>query len=319
MLSRTADSLFWMSRYIERAESTARMLDVTFQVSLLPQSPRLRSQGWHSLLASTELRQQFDARFDALNGRNVLEFMTRDADNPASIYSCLRAARECARAVRGSLTTEVWETCNITWLELQRRLPGLALHADPREFFDWVKFRSHLSRGVVAGTMLRDEALAFLGLGAHLERADNTARLLDVAFIDTGDEAQASAEAGDTSLDFYRWSALLHSVSGFETYRKVYRDVLTPARVAELLIFHPGMPRSLRCTMDDVIRCLEDVATERSIETLRRARVIRAGIETGAVQGLLERGMHGFLTDFLDRVADLGNRISQDFLVPLSD
>jgi len=317
MLSRTADSLFWMSRYIERAENTARMLDVTFQVSLLPQSPRLRSQGWHSVLAISELRQQFDASHDTLTGRDVIEFMTRDADNPASIYACLRAAREAARAVRGSLTTEVWETCNTTWLELQRRLPGLALHADPRDFFEWVKFRSHLSRGVVAGTMLRDETSSFLALGAHLERADNTARLLDVAFVEATDESDG--EAGDASLAFYRWSALLHSVSGFETYRKVYRDVLTPSRVVELMVFNPAMPRSLRCAVDDVIRSLEDVATERSLETLRLARSLRAYLDAGSVQGLFDRGLHDFLTVFLDRVAELGNRISRDFLVPLSD
>ncbi|GAA5236052.1 alpha-E domain-containing protein [Verticiella sediminum] len=323
MLSRTADSLFWMARYMERAENTARMLDVNVQLSLLPQSPLQRRQPWRSVLGISELRQSFDERYDEPSARNVIEFMVRDESNPSSIYSCLRAARECARAVRGSLTTELWQTYNVTWLELQRRVTGPALQADPRAFFEWVKFRSHLSRGVMIGTMLRDEALAFQGLGAHLEQADCTARLLDVAcYEQPAAETQAPDEDAasiDPRIAFYHWSALLHAVSGFEIYRKVYRDVLTPNNVIELLVFNSAMPRSLLCGINDVIRYLVEVGTTRSRETERQASILRAQLERGRVEDILDTGVHAFLTDFLDRVNDLGNRISQDFLVPIAD
>ena len=175
MLSRTADHLFWMSRYTERAENTARMLDVNYQTSLLPQSAASAQAGWWGMLSISELKTSYQMRFgDDLSSRLVMDFMVRDENNPSSIISCLRAARENARAVRGSLTTEVWETQNQTYLELVRMLRQGALERDPATFFEWVKYRSHLSRGVTSGTMLQDEAFNFLRMGTFLERAHNT-------------------------------------------------------------------------------------------------------------------------------------------------
>ena len=181
MLSRTADHLFWMSRYMERAENTARMLNVSYETSLLPQSAAAAQAGWEGILSISELLPSYMALYKTINPRDVMEFMVKDADNPSSILSCLRAARENARAVRGTLTTEVWETQNQTWLEVNRMLKSGQFERDPGQFFEWVKFRSHLSRGVTVGTMLMDEALHFMRLGTFLERADNTARLVDVA------------------------------------------------------------------------------------------------------------------------------------------
>jgi len=246
MLSRTADHLYWMARYTERAENTARMLDVTVQTSLLPQSPAAAEQGWRAMLGISELQADFDRKHRRLNAAAVLDFMVRDPDNPSSIASCLTGARENARAVRGTLTTEVWETQNLTWLDMQKRLDSNLLERDPSHFFEWVKYRSHLSRGVTLGTMLRDEAVYFIRLGASLERADNTARILDVKFH--GAHASGPQEE-DAQRDFYYWAAILRSVSAFEIYRKVYRDVITPQRVAELLILRADMPRSLLACM----------------------------------------------------------------------
>jgi len=180
MLSRTADHLFWMARYMERAENTARMLDVNYQTSLLPQSADMAELGWRGLLSISELTWNFSQKYSQPTAHNVMDFMVRDETNPSSILACLRAARENARAVRGALTTEVWETQNQTWLEFNRMLQDDAFERDPGSLFEWVKFRSHLSRGVTVGTMLMDEALHFLRIGTFLERADNTARLLDV-------------------------------------------------------------------------------------------------------------------------------------------
>jgi uncharacterized alpha-E superfamily protein len=154
MLSRTADHLYWMARYTERAENTARMLDVNIQTQLLPQSAESAEQGWRAVLGISELQPAFDAKYGILTRTDVLDFMVRDPMNPSSIASCLSSARENARAVRGTLTTEVWETLNTTWLEMNSLLNDGMLEREPGEFFEWVKQRSHLSRGVTIGTML---------------------------------------------------------------------------------------------------------------------------------------------------------------------
>jgi len=339
MLSRTADHLFWMARYTERAENAARMLDVTWSMALLPQSADAVERAWRAVLGISELQVSYDARYDRVTQDRVLDFLVRDPGNPSSIFCCLQAARENARAVRGSLTTEVWETQNDTWLELQAHLKSRLLERDPQKFFEWVKFRSHLSRGVTIGTMLKDEAFFFIRIGTFLERADNTARLMDVKF--QGDElslwprqrpmpsalqsqlqlqsqAQAQAAPIDHHYDFYYWAAILRSVSAFEVYRKVYRDVITPARVAQLLILRDDMPRSLIHCMNEVCSNLENVRNARSAETERRAGLLRAELKYGRIEDIEAGGLHPYLTRFLERINDLGGRISQDFLVPLS-
>jgi uncharacterized alpha-E superfamily protein len=315
MLSRTADHLFWMSRYMERAENTARMLDVNYQTSLLPQSTAVAEQGWRGLLSISELTADYANRYGAINARAVMDFMVRDERNPSSIWCCLRAARENARAVRGALTTEVWETTNQTWLEFNRLLRDNAFERDPAALFEWVKFRSHLSRGVQVGTMLVDEALHFVRIGTFLERSDNTARLLDVKFHAVESDFYGAADAKDQEYDFYHWSAILRSVSGFEVYRKVYRNVIQPEKVAELLILRPDMPRSLAACMQEVVGNLGLVANDQSAETLRRAGRLNADLEYGRIDEILATGLHAYLTQFLDRVADLGVGISRDFLV----
>ncbi|MGE4243566.1 alpha-E domain-containing protein [Ramlibacter sp.] len=316
MLSRTADHLFWMARYTERAENTARMLDVNYQTSLLPQSAAVSQVGWQGMLSISELIPAYKAKYGDITGRDVMEFMVTDATNPSSIVACLRAARENARAVRGSLTTEVWETQNQTWLEVNRSIRSGEFHRDPGQFFEWVKFRSHLSRGVTVGTMLMDEALHFMRLGTFLERADNTARLVDVKFHAVQSDFFGNASEKDQEYDFYHWSAILRSVSGFEIYRKVYRDVIKPERVADLLILRADMPRSLHASMNEVVQNLAMVANDQSSETQRRAGRLRAELQYGDIEEILATGMHAFLTQFLDRVNELGGRISRDFLVP---
>ncbi len=315
MLSRTADHLFWMARYTERAENTARMLDVNVQTSMLPQSAEDAEKGWRAMLGISELQSAFDHKYGILNARDVVDFMVRDPDNPSSICACLTGARENARAVRGTLTTEVWETQNATWLDMSKRIDSGLLERDPSQFFEWVKYRSHLSRGVTLGTMLKDEAVHFIRLGTFLERADNTARILDVKFHG----ATGKRHANEISQrDFYYWAALLRSVSGFEIYRKVYRDVITPERVAELLMLRGDMPRSLLACMDEVVNNLKDVRNDVSAETERFAGKLHAELQFGRIEEILAAGLHVTLTEFLERINELGNRISRDFLVPLA-
>ena len=316
MLSRTADHLFWMSRYTERAENTARMLDVNYQTSLLPQSAGEARVGWQGLLSISELLPAYNEKHGDIAQNDVMEFMVKDEENPSSIISCLRAARENARAVRGSLTTEAWETQNQTWLEAKRMLRDGEFERDPSQFFDWVKFRSHLSRGVVLGTMLQDEAFYFLRLGTFLERADNTARLVDVKFHAVESDFFGTADERDQEYDFYHWSSILRSVSAFEIYRKVYRDVIKPERVADLLILRADMPRSLHASLVEVVNNLVMVSNDQSKETQRRAGKLLADLQYARIDEILATGLHAFLTQFLDRVNELGGRISRDFLIP---
>ena len=313
MLSRTADHLFWMARYTERAENTARMLDVNLQTQLLPQSVEAAEQGWRAVLGISELQPAFDEKYAMLTRKDVLDFMVRDPDNASSIVSCLTHARENARAVRGALTTEVWETQNTTWLEMNNMLKDRSLERDPGGFFEWVKHRSHLSRGVTIGTMLKDEAFYFIRLGTFLERADNTARLLDVKFHGADGELLAGHET-----DFYHWAAVLRSVSAFETYRKAYRDVITPARVAELLILRGDMPRSLMACVSEVVDNLAEVRNNSSAETERFAGRMHADLRFNSMDEILQHGLHDFLTEFLEKIYELGNRVSRDFLLPLA-
>jgi uncharacterized alpha-E superfamily protein len=313
MLSRTADHLFWMARYTERAENTARMLDVTIQTSMLPQSLEDAEQGWRAMLSISELTEAFNYKYGLLNAKDVLDFMVRDPDNPSSIVACLTGARENARAVRGTLTTEVWETQNHTWLDVQKRLHSGLLERDPSQFFEWVKYRSHLSRGVTLGTMLNDEAFHFIRLGTFLERADNTARILDVKFHGKENHHDDMSER-----EYYYWAALLRSVSGFEIYRKVYRDVITPQRVAELLMLRADMPRSLQACMLEVVANLAKVSNDVSADTERFAGKLNAALQFARIEEILEAGLHETLTEFLENIFELGNRISRDFLLPLA-
>jgi uncharacterized alpha-E superfamily protein len=273
--------------------------------------------GWQGLLSISELLSTYTDRYGAIQAREVMDFMVKDESNPSSILSCLGAARENARAVRGTLTTEVWETQNTTWLEVKRMLKAGEFERDPSQFFEWVKFRSHLSRGVTVGTMLIDEALHFMRLGTFLERADNTARLVDVKFHALQSDFYGTASEKDQEYDFYHWSAILRSVSGFEVYRKVYRDVIKPERVGELLILRPDMPRSMHASLNEVVSNLELVTNDTTSETLRRAGKLRAELKYGRIDEILSTGLHAYLTQFLDRVNDLGAHISSEFLVPV--
>lgn len=316
MLSSTADHLFWMARYTERAENTARMLDIHLQSSLLAggKSEVERGQAARAMLTISELEPAYFEVHDAINSDSVLRFMVTDAGNASSIYSALYAARENARAVRGALTTELWETVNVTWLELQERLAGDAWTADMPAFFEWVKHRAHLTRGVTSGTMPRDDAYRFVALGNALERADNVARLLDVKFFEgAAIEAQnwdAMVERGE----YYHWAAILRSVSGFEIYRKTYRDTITPARVAELLILRADMPRSLMAAMNALCNQLGRLANKRSSQTIRQAGLLQAQIQFAHIDDILQQGLHAYLTQFLERINVIGQGISQDFL-----
>ena len=309
MLSRTADHLYWLARCTERAENMARLLDASYQMSMVPQPLAVQNETWRAILALNSQEEAFAQAYDAVNAENVLRFTVVDAANPSSIYSCLRAARENAHAVRGTLTAEVWETVNATWIELRQQDVDQILARGVSEFFDWIKLRSALTRGVTFGTMLRDDAVHFVRLGGLLERGDNTARILDMQYhiLRSGDEGAS---------DFYRWGALLRSLSAFQVYRKVYRDAITPARVAELLILRKDLPRSLHSCADGIARMLPLIANSASAETQRKAGLLHAKLHFARIDDVLAGGLHEFLTDFMDCIYEIGAGINHDFLLP---
>lgn len=312
MLSRTADHLFWLARYIERAENLARLLDITWQTSLAPQSSESASRNWQAALLCHDQLPTYLKSYKEVTAEKVLAFMVFDPHNPSSIYSCLKSARENAHAVRGTLTSEMWETINSTWLELININKRKLQDEEFSGFFEWVKMRSSLSRGVTFGTMLHDDAFCFIRLGTYLERADNTARLLDVKYY-----LIAEGEPVGTAADYYQWGALLRSVSAFEIYRRVYRTSVLPNLVAELLITHAEMPRSLNACMIEVESMLQKLANQHSQETQRLAGQLSAQLRYVRIEEVLEEGLHPFLEKFQNRIYELGTRVSQDFLMPM--
>ncbi len=318
MLSRAANNLYWMSRHIERAETTARLLDVTYRMSLLPyriqESDQSWAEPWALPLVISGLASAYYERYPGvLSSDNVLRFMVLDPANPSSLYSCIQSARENARTVRGAITSEMYEDINAAWLEI-RNQDYDRLHAGGLgEFFDWVKMRSHQFRGVTFGTMLRDEGYNFIRLGTFMERADNTARLLDVKYHTL---LPSAADVGG-AVDYYQWGALLRSLSAFDSYRKVYRDLITPMKVAELLILRADVPRSLHACMNEIYDILCELCDESSIEAERLAGELHAQLHYGRTGQIIALGLHEYLMDFLEKLSLLTTEIDEDFLVPV--
>ena len=316
MLSRTAHDLYWMSRQIERAENTARMLDITYRMSLLPYRIMESDEDWADpwalpLVISGQATRYYES-YSEVTAENVLRFMVLDPNNASSIFGCLEAARDNARAQRGAITNEMWESLNATWLEMRAHSYSSISRAGIGEFFEWVKDRSHLFRGVTYGTMLRDEAYAFLRVGTFLERADNTARILDVKYH----TLLPSVDDVGGAVDYYQWSALLRSLSAFNAYRKIYRDTITPRRVAELLILRSDLPRSLHACMNETYDILAELCDGESMEPERLAGEIHAHLHYGKIQNIMETGLHEYLMDFLDQIHLLDAEINKHFLVP---
>ena len=309
MLSRTASTLYWMSRNVERAENTARILDVAYRMSLLTKDPDLQDQEWFAPLNITGTLFPFSGRHSIVCAKEVLHFMALDAENPSSIYNCAKQARENARAVRGAITSEMWEVLNSTWIEMQNMDEDRLYARGISTFFEWVKERSHLYRGVTFGTMRRDDAFQFHRLGTYMERADNTARMLDVKYH----VLLPSVDDVGGAVDYYQWSAVLRSVSAYESYRKVYRDAVTPVRIAELLILRIDIPRSLHFCMHDVYDILCKVQNRSSAEATRQAGEIYAALQFGRIGNIFHTGLHEYLTEFLEATDRLGEEIDKAF------
>jgi uncharacterized alpha-E superfamily protein len=313
VLSRTADSLFWLARYVERAENVARILLVGHRMASLAHSIGNPGNEWHSTVVAAGCEPGYLAKHRSIEQDAVLDYLVRDLDNPSSIRSCLETARRNARAVRTALTVDVWESINETWLSL-RTLGQDGVSPDRLlPFLEWVKQRSLLFDGACANTMLRNDAFCFTRLGTYLERADNTARILDVKYHVL---LPREEDVGGT-LDHAQWQAILRAVSALRSYHWIYRERLKPWLIAELLILRPEMPRSLLACFIQVTRQLDLLAEYyggRRGECHRRAGELHARLRFGRIDAIFQSDLHGFLTDFVDQTEQLGRDISSFYL-----
>lgn len=309
MLSRVASHLYWMSRYLERAENMARILDVGQSLALLS-----ADDGADAIepLVITDTLSAFEDSGLPANAEGVACFLAWDPQHSSSIANCLEASRESARAVRGAITSEMWETINDTWLQLQqkRRSGGQPIDTP---FFEWVKERSHLFNGVTSATIRRDQPHSFILLGAFIERADNTARILSVKQGAAARRA-ASPEAASDYSEYYRLTSVLRSVSAFEAYRDTYQDAVDARRVAELLIFDSRLPRSLRFCFDRIEEILRQLPQQSGRPARRLAATIHARLAYGDVSEAFGLGMHEFLENFLRDNVQLGEAVHAAYL-----
>jgi uncharacterized alpha-E superfamily protein len=305
VLSRAADHLYWVARYLERAETIARMLEAEQQLAMLPRPAELATRSRRATLVALGAHEFYDQR-SADAAEDVLEFLAFDREYAGSIVSCMSRARENARAVRGAIASEMWEMINATWLEM-RTLERRKGPERGRLLYDFIRQRAHMLRGVNVVAMLRDEAFHFMRLGSFLERADGTGRLLDARCGGTSAEAEYS--------DPHEWTVLLRTLSAFEAYRRLFREAVTPLRVAEMFILRPDVPRSLRRCLVEVCDNLRAVSNNASAETERRAGALQASLEFGQAEELAAGRLPAYLTEKIGQLTLIGDGIARDFLI----
>ncbi|MBA2920444.1 hypothetical protein GON01_01915 [Sphingomonas sp. MAH-20] len=313
MLSRTAGDLFWAGRYVERADFISRLIDATLRLAALPSSYGGAVGAWSSALAAAGIEPLYAERHPELSERSATEFLALDPDNPSSMRCCIERARHNARSVRTALTVEVWEAINTAWLEIQGFGTTLESRTALGRLVEHVKSSALLFDGATHRTMLREKSYWFLRLGAALERADNTARLLDVKYhlLLPRDEPVGG------SLDYFQWTTILRTVSALTAYRHVYLDSIKPWLVADLLILNRRMPRSLAACASDLVRYLDNLAhaSGKRGPAHRKAVAMSARLAHGDMATIFASGLHEFIGEFLAENNALGHAIQEQYLL----
>jgi uncharacterized alpha-E superfamily protein len=314
MLSRTAENLYWLARYVERAEYLARTIDATLRVTALPTAYIGKTNEWESALLTAGVNAGFYDLYQEANEQTVVEYLSFSTENPSSIRNCIEAARLNARSVRTALTSEMWDAINSAWLELQSVwAKGAGTREELAKFLRFVQETSLRFDGSAYRTMLRNDAYWFSGLGVHLERADNTARILDVKYhVLLPEEEHVGGP-----LDFYQWTSILRSVSALTAYHWVYRETLKPWLIADLLILNDSLPRSLASCYGNLVRNLDQigVAYGRQGPAQRHARGIRNRLEHSHMDDIFQHGVHEFIQEFLTDNSRLGEIITRQYLI----
>jgi uncharacterized alpha-E superfamily protein len=313
MLSRTADNLFWMARYVERAESIARILYASSRMASIPNIGSGPINEWQSALAAAACLDSYVDSHDEITAEQVFQYLAFSPSNPASIRSCIKTARTNARAVRTALTSETWEAINGAWLDFDQVWGGEVPLSDLNRFITWVKEVSLRVDGSAYRTMLRHDAYWFSRLGVYIERADNTARILDVKYH----VLLPDHEPVGGGLDYFQWSAILRAVSALTAYHWVYRDSIKPWLVADLLILREEMPRSLLSCYANISMFLDELASDygRQGESQRAARRLLARLRNADTQDIFQGGLHEFLTAFIAENNRIGAIIADQYLV----
>ena len=313
MLSRTADNLFWLARYVERAEYIARILDTTQRLTALPLAYVGTTNEWESAVATAGCASAFFDTYDEANEETVMEFLAFSTVNPSSIRNCFESARLNARAVRTALTIEMWDAINSAWLELKKWGNGPRSRDEFARFLRWVQEASLSFDGSAYRTMLRNDAYWFSRLGVYIERADNTARILDVKYHLLLPEHE---QVGGP-LDYYQWSSILRTVSALTAYHWVYRENIKPWLVADLLMLKDEMPRSLASCYENLVQNLDRIARAygRQGPAQRQARAVRARLENSKIDEIFQHGLHEFIGEFVDDNNRLGTAVTQQYLL----
>src|SRR3954462_6801559 len=313
MLSRVAHSLYWMSRYIERAENMARLLDVNLQFLFDFQDithSKLNAY-WESLILSTGEEELFDKLYETADSRTVTEFLAFDLRNPCSILACVYAARENARMIRDQISLEMWEMINELYLYLKSRSTIGVWATGPQEFFTYINRASHLFQGLTASTYSRSEGWEFIEFGKYLERADKTTRILDVKYHILLPNATDVGGALDTA----QWQAVLRSASALEAYRRYYVREILAWKAAEFLIFSDSFPRSLTyCVgqVDDLLRrILGDTGARPRTSAARASRRPPPDLQSLTIRDVLDEGLHEFLVEAQKSLDRIGEEVVQ--------
>jgi uncharacterized alpha-E superfamily protein len=322
MLARTADNLYWLSRYMERADFLARIIEAAQRLATLPTAYGGTGSEWESTLNAAGALDGFREQIGEVTEARAIHYLAFDRQNPSSICNCLEAARTNARSVRTALTIEMWQAINTAWLEMKRfelalGKPGPIDRIELSRFLEFVRKASLDFDGSAHRTMLRNDAHWFSRLGLYVERADTSARVLDVKY----NVLLPQTEQVGGSLDYFQWTAILRAVSALTAYHWVYKGSIKPWLVAELLILRPEMPRSLRSCYDDIVRLLDNIARAygRQGSAQDHARATLAKLEGAEIKDIFGTGLHEFLTEFIAGNDALGMAIATQYLVHAED
>jgi len=312
MLSRIAESLFWLARYMERAEDTARILDVNYHM-LLEQSQQSYRLRWEPLIVMAGEEKLFSQLYGEANAENVFKFLAFSEDNPSSIVQCIAKARENARTIRDRISREMWEDINGLYHKISSFRSQDEIAAGPHRFCDEIKFGTHRFHGVTDATMPHDEGWQFLRIGWSLERAEMTARLVDVQYQNLLEELPPDNGASD----HHQWMAVLRSVGALEAYHRQYHSSIEPEKVAEMLILNPLHPRSIRFSTSEVrtgLRALSGTGPDSyANEAERLAGRIVQRLSYDKVGEIFKQGLHSYLGEILRISGAIGDDIARTY------
>ncbi|TKW67823.1 MAG: alpha-E domain-containing protein [Paracoccus denitrificans] len=310
MLSRTASNLFWLGRHMERAETASRLFEVGARITLLPNTVEGYRNEWESLLRASGSSGNFARSYSDVTEENMEKFMIFDRDNPSSVASCIHDARESGRIVRTALTSRAWDALNVAWQEMRSMTPG---QEDAADLADFVARHAATVHGAIDGTQLRNDGFHFMKLGYALERADSTARVLDVKYF----VLLPRVEFVGSGLDSYQWQVILRAMSAHRSFHWAYGEDVSAARVAHFLILNGEAPRALITSVNEALWHLDALVRRYGKDVPRtardRAQALADRLTEMDIDEIFDEGLHEFLTDFIIEIGQIANCVQADY------